>query len=33
VGPNANLSYVTLTAPGSVVPLGFQGLFLGTVLT
>jgi len=33
VGPNTNLSYVTLTAPGTVVPLGFQGLFLGTVHT
>lgn len=33
VGPNTNLSYVGLAAPATVVPLGFQGLFLGAVHT
>lgn len=33
VGPNTNLSYVALTSPATVVPLGFQGLFLGAVHT
>jgi hypothetical protein len=33
VGPNTNLSYVGLTAPGTIISLGFQGLFVGTVRT
>ncbi len=31
VGPNTNLAYVGLSAPGTVVSLGFQGGFVGTV--
>jgi hypothetical protein len=29
--PPLTLSYVTLSAPGTVVPMGFAGLFVGTV--
>lgn len=32
VGLNTNLSYVRLSAPGTVVSLGLQGLFVGTLL-
>jgi len=31
--PDRNLGYVSLSAPGTVVNLGFQGLFVGTVRT
>ena len=31
--PNPNLAYVGLSAPGTVISLGFPGLFVGTVQT
>ena len=33
LNPNPNLAYVRLSAPGTVISLGFPGLFVGTVQT